>query len=84
LWRYTRHPNYFGDCCVWWGLFLVAVAHGAAWWTIVSPVLMTVLLLRFSGVTLLEQSLTREKPGYREYATRTSAFVPWFPKLPAA
>jgi len=74
LWRYSRHPNYFGECCVWWGLWLVAAAAGA-WWTVLSPLLMTVLLLRVSGVTLLEQDLGR-RPGYAEYVRRTPAFVP--------
>ena len=78
LWRYTRHPNYFGDFLVWWGLFAIAAATGA-WWTVVSPVLMSLLLLRVSGVTLLEKSL-RARPGYEEYVRRTSAFIPWLPR----
>ena len=80
LWRYTRHPNYFGDFCVWWGLFLVALAFGAPWWTAVGPLLMSVLLLRVSGVALLERSLSRRKPGYDEYVRRTSAFFPRPPR----
>lgn len=80
LWRYTRHPNYFGDFCVWWGLWLIAAAHGAAWWTVVSPLLMSVFLLRVSGVTLLEQTLRAEKPDYAEYVRRTSAFFPRPPR----
>lgn len=76
LWRYTRHPNYFGDFCVWWGLFLVALALGAPWWTAAGPLLMSVLLMRVSGVTLLERSLSRRKPGYEDYVRRTSAFFP--------
>jgi steroid 5-alpha reductase family enzyme len=79
LWHYTRHPNYFGDAAQWWGYFLVAAAAGA-WWTIFSPILMTVLLLRVSGVTLLEKSLKDKKPGYQDYIELTSAFTPWFPK----
>lgn len=82
LWRYTRHPNYFGDFCVWWGLFLVALALGAPWWTATGPLLMSVLLLRVSGVTLLERSLGRRKPGYEEYVRRTSAFFPRPPRRP--
>lgn len=78
LWRYTRHPNYFGDFLMWWGLYLLAVASGAAW-TIVSPALMSFLLLRVSGVTLLEKSM-RKRPGYDEYVRRTSTFFPWPPK----
>jgi steroid 5-alpha reductase family enzyme len=80
LWRYTRHPNYFGDAVVWWGLFLLGLATPGSWWTVFSPVIMTVLLVKVSGVGLLEQKLMRTKPGYAEYAARTNAFVPWFPR----
>jgi steroid 5-alpha reductase family enzyme len=79
LWRYSRHPNYFGDAVVWWGLWLVAAA-GGAWWTIFGPAAMTFLLLKVSGVPLLEKGLEKSRPGYAEYARRTSAFIPWFPK----
>lgn len=79
VWRYTRHPNYFGDAAQWWGFFLLALAAGA-YWTIFSPILMTYLLVRISGVALLERSLKKGKPGYREYAQNTSAFIPWFPR----
>ncbi len=80
LWRYTRHPNYFGNACIWWGLYLIAcdVPNGA--WTIVSPGLMTWLLLKVSGVSLLEKSLGNTKPGYAEYVRRTSAFFPRPPR----
>lgn len=74
LWRYSRHPNYFGECLVWWGLWILALPAG--WWTIVSPLLMTWLLLRFSGVTLLEQDIGERRPGYRDYVARTNAFIP--------
>ena len=80
LWRYTRHPNYFGDAMVWWGLTLVALATEGSWWVLISPVLMTVLLMKISGVALLEQGLTDTKPQYRDYVRRTSAFFPWLPK----
>ncbi len=80
LWRYTRHPNYFGDAVLWWGLYLVAVSASGGWMTIASPALMTFLLLRVSGVTLLERGLTASKPGYADYVARTSAFFPWFPR----
>lgn len=83
LWRCSRHPNYFGEALVWWGLFLVVLSTPGAWWTVLSPVLITFLLLRVSGVTLLEDSLKRSKPGYREYTERTSAFIPWFPRRTA-
>ena len=80
LWRDTRHPNYFGDATLWWGLFLLTVATPGGWMTIGSPLLMTVLLLRVSGVTLLEPHLTATKPGYADYVRRTSAFIPWPPR----
>ena len=80
LWRYTRHPNYFGNCCLWWGLYLLSVAYGAPWWTVFSPMLMTVLLLRVSGVALLERTIGSRRPGYAEYVRRTSAFVPRPPR----
>jgi steroid 5-alpha reductase family enzyme len=75
LWRYTRHPNYFGDFCVWWGLYFIASAAGAAW-TVASPVLMTYLLLRVSGVTLIERTITDRRPEYARYQDRTNAFFP--------
>lgn len=75
LWRYSRHPNYFGEFCVWWGFFLIALATGA-WWTLVSPLLMSVLLLRVSGVTLLERDMDQRRPGYAAYVARTNAFFP--------
>jgi steroid 5-alpha reductase family enzyme len=78
VWRYTRHPNYFGDSAQWWGYYLIAAAAGG-WWTIYSPVLMTLLLLRVSGVALLEKAL-ETRPGYKEYIQRTSAFIPWLPR----
>lgn len=80
LWRYSRHPNYFGESVVWWGLFVVAAGVPGGWPTVVSPILMTWLLLRVSGVTLLERGLSTSKPGYAEYVRRTSAFVPWPPR----
>jgi steroid 5-alpha reductase family enzyme len=78
LWRYTRHPNYFGDFCVWWGLYLVAL-DGGAWWAIVAPVIMTALLTRVSGKDHLEKSMSR-RPGYAEYVERTSGFFPRPPR----
>jgi steroid 5-alpha reductase family enzyme len=82
LWRYTRHPNYFGDCVVWWGLWLIACGAPGGVFTIASPVLMTVLLVRVSGVALLERGLVKRKPGYADYIARTSAFVPLPPRMP--
>ena len=82
LWRYTRHPNYFGDACVWWGLALVAAESGVGAWGIIGAVVMTILLRRVSGVTLLERSIVKRRPGYEDYVRRTSPFVPRPPKPP--
>lgn len=79
LWAWTRHPNYFGDAVAWWGFFAIAAAAGA-WWTVLSPVLMTLLLMKVSGVALLEKTLVKTKPEYQDYVRRTSAFFPRFPK----
>jgi steroid 5-alpha reductase family enzyme len=79
LWRYSRHPNYFGEFCVWWGFYLLALDAGA-WWTAFSPVLMTVLLLRVSGVALLERDIGERRPAYRDYVARTNAFFPGAPR----
>jgi steroid 5-alpha reductase family enzyme len=81
LWRYTRHPNYFGDATLWWALYAMAAATPDGWLTVLSPALMTLLLMRVSGVPLLEDSLTASKPGYRAYIARTPAFFPWFPRV---
>jgi steroid 5-alpha reductase family enzyme len=75
LWRYTRHPNYFGDALVWWGLGLLGAATGA-WWTLAGPALMTFLLVRVSGVSLLEKDIAGRRPEYVDYVRRTSAFFP--------
>ncbi len=79
LWRYTRHPNYFGDFMVWWGIWIVA-AEAGSWWTVIGPIVMSVLLLRVSGVAMLEKTIVQRRPGYAEYAQRTSAFFPMPPK----
>jgi steroid 5-alpha reductase family enzyme len=78
VWRYTRHPNYFGDAVQWWAYYVIAAA--GAFWTLYSPLLMTTLLVRVSGVALLEKTLKDAKPGYEEYVQTTSAFIPWFPR----
>jgi steroid 5-alpha reductase family enzyme len=75
LWRYTRHPNYFGDFCVWWGLYLICVA-GGAWWTVLSPIVMSILLLAVSGVSLLESTIGERRPDYVAYRARTNSFFP--------
>jgi steroid 5-alpha reductase family enzyme len=80
LWRYTRHPNYFGDACVWIGLFLIAAETKFGLWSLPAPILITFLLTRWSGVPTVEGRLRRSRPGYEDYVARTSGFVPWFPK----
>lgn len=80
LWRYTRHPNYFGESIMWWGHYLAALSVPNGVFAVVSPLLITFLLLRVSGVTLLEKTMKETTPGYREYVESTSAFVPWFPR----
>ena len=82
LWRFTRHPNYFGDFCVWWAFYLFAVAAGG-WWTVLSPILMSLLLLKVSGVALLEKTISKRRPEYADYIRRTNAFFPGVPKGPA-
>jgi steroid 5-alpha reductase family enzyme len=79
LWRYTRHPNYFGDFCVWWGFFLIALSAGG-WWSIVGPLAMSFLLLKVSGVALLEKDIGERRPAYRDYIRRTNAFFPGPPR----
>jgi steroid 5-alpha reductase family enzyme len=80
LWRYTRHPNDVGDTLVLWGLFLMATSNPGSWWTVLSPILMITLLVKVSGVALLEKDLAKTKPACREYLETTSAFVPWPPR----
>ena len=80
LWRYTRHPNYFGDACVWWGLWLIAADAGLGLWSMVGPILITVLLTRWSGVPTVEGRMRRKRPEYEAYVQRTSGFIPMPPK----
>ena len=80
LWRYTRHPNYFGDACVWWGIALVAAETGVGAIGIIGAVVMTVLLVRVSGVPMLERTMAKRRPGYTEYVARTSGFIPRPPR----
>ena len=79
LWRYTRHPNYFGDFCVWWGFYLIALSAGA-WWSLPGPLIMSFLLMRFSGVTLLEKDIGERRPAYADYVRRTNTFFPGPPR----
>jgi steroid 5-alpha reductase family enzyme len=80
VWRYSRHPNYFGEALLWWGIGLVACSAGGVWWCLIGPGVLSFLLLRVSGVPMLEATLSEEKPGYADYVRRTNAFVPWFPR----
>lgn len=80
LWRYTRHPNYFGDATAWWGIWLVSAETGVGAWTIASPILITWMLMRWSGAPILEKGLNKTRPGYADYVARTSGFFPLPPK----
>lgn len=79
LWRYSRHPNYFGEVVIWWGIFLIALAGPIPWWGIISPLTITVLILFISGIPLLEKGMAN-LPGWEEYRKRTSVFFPWPPR----
>lgn len=79
LWKYTRHPNYFGEATMWWGIFLMGLSSGVSIISLLSPVTITCLLLFVSGVPLLEKSM-KKRPGFEEYMRKTSIFIPWFPK----
>jgi len=79
LWKYTRHPNYFGDAAIWWGFGLICLAAGS-YTPVLGSLLMTGLIIKVSGVALLEKALIVKKPQYKEYIEKTSAFIPWFPK----
>ncbi|MBN8553219.1 MAG: DUF1295 domain-containing protein [Caulobacterales bacterium] len=80
LWRYTRHPNYFGDACVWWGLGLIACEVPGGWITLAGPAFLTFTLMKWSGAPLLEKGMASSRPGYADYVRRTSGFVPWPPR----
>ncbi len=80
LWRYTRHPNYFGDLCFWWGAFMVASEAPLGWTSVVGPIVMTVLIVKWSGVPLLERRLVQSRRDYAAYVSRTSALIPWPPR----
>ncbi len=83
LWRYTRHPNYFGDACLWWGLWLVAAETGPGLWALPGPLFLTFTLMRWSGAPIVENHLRDSRPGYEDYVRRTSGFVPWPPRKTA-
>ena len=83
LWRYTRHPNYFGDACAWWGLYLIAAETQVGLWALPGPVLLTWTLMRWSGAPILERRLKKTRPDYVDYIATTSGFIPWPPKTSA-
>ena len=80
LWAYSRHPNYFGECLIWWGIFLIVLSTPGSWWTVVSPIVITAVLLKMTGIPLTEKNIVKTRPGYREYIKRTPPFFPWFTK----
>ncbi|MXP15467.1 DUF1295 domain-containing protein [Altererythrobacter confluentis] len=84
LWRYTRHPNYFGDACAWWGIWLVAAHTGnaAVMWSVIGPLFLTFTLTKWSGAALLEKGMKKTRPEYDSYKQRTSAFIPLPPRKP--
>jgi steroid 5-alpha reductase family enzyme len=80
LWAYSRHPNYFGEFLIWWGIFLIALSTPKSWWTVVSPLIISAVLLKMTGIPLMEKTIVNTRPGYGAYIRRTPAFFPWFPK----
>ena len=80
LWAYSRHPNYFGEFLVWWGFFLITLSTPNSWWTVISPLLISLVLLKMTGIPLTEKTIVKTRPGYKDYIHRTSAFIPWIPK----
>ena len=80
LWRYTRHPNYFGDSCVWWGLGLIAAESSLGIFGLIGPVVMTFLLVKVSGAAMLDRAMLKRKPGYENYVATTSGFIPRPPR----
>jgi len=83
LWAYTRHPNYFGEFLIWWGFFLITLSTPNSWWTVISPLIITAVLLKMTGIPLTEATIVKTRPRYNDYIKRTSAFVPWFPRKEA-
>ena len=80
LWKYSRHPNYFGESSMWWGIFIIALSVPYGFVTVISPVVITYTLLKITGVTLMEETIFKDNPEYKKYVEITSSFIPWFPK----
>ncbi|MCA1743136.1 MAG: DUF1295 domain-containing protein, partial [Desulfovibrionales bacterium] len=80
LWNYSRHPNYFGESLMWWGIYIMTIQTPYALWALISPVLITFLLLKVSGVVMTEKDIQKRRPEYENYKQRVNAFIPWFPK----
>jgi steroid 5-alpha reductase family enzyme len=80
LWAYSRHPNYFGEFLVWWGFFGITLSTPGSWWTVLSPLIVSTVLLKMTGIPLTETATKKSRPGYSDYIERTNAFIPWFPK----
>jgi len=80
LWRWSRHPNYFGETTMWWGYFVIGFAASHMWWLVLSPLLVTFLMIQVSGVALMEDGIEKRRPGYGEYKSRVSTFIPWPPR----
>lgn len=81
VWAWSRHPNYFGDFLMWWGFFVMGIAAGGPWWTILGPIAMSALLIHYSGAGLMEDTIKDRRPGYADYVRRTSLFIPWPPRV---
>jgi steroid 5-alpha reductase family enzyme len=80
LWAYSRHPNYFGEMLIWWGIFLITLAVPGGGWTVISPILISIVLIKITGVALTEKTILERRPEYRDYIERTPTLFPWFPK----
>ncbi|MBC7981735.1 DUF1295 domain-containing protein [Candidatus Parcubacteria bacterium] len=79
LWKYTRHPNYFGEVTMWWGIWIISLSADMVWFSVLGPLTITILILKISGIPLLEKKM-KENPDFAEYASKTSMFIPWFRK----
>jgi steroid 5-alpha reductase family enzyme len=80
LWAYSRHPNYFGEILIWWGIYVVTLSTPGSWWTILSPIIITLVLIKMTGIPLTEKAIAETRPGYKDYVERTHSLLPWFPR----